>query len=476
MPGISITSIFDNGRRMIRIPKMKNEANYHGREQELDSPLGNYDQPNDYILESPRELCPDSDEEDVERRAIEDDEETKAASAAMKKKKRKALMEFRCRVEDAIMGNYILGKPSRRISRNESLRQKEQLKEITLWGVPLLPSKGHQGTDVVLLKFLKARDYKTSDAFEMLKRTLKWRKEFRTDEILEEDLGVSGLEDVVCVNSRDKDGHPLCYTSYGPFKDKDLYKKTFGSEARRQQFLRWRVQFIEKGIKKLNFKRGVDRMVQIRDLKDSPGPDFKELRSLSSKTLLLLQDNYPELIQKNIVINAPLWYYVSHVLRSRFLSNRTKKTFIFSRPQKVTKTLLKFIEPEELPVQYGGLKREQDDEFTPEDKVSELIVKANTINYIEIQAVKGGLTMVWDLTVVGWDVLYKEEFLPDDEGSYNILIQDKKRLQGESVRNSFYFSEPGKIFVTFENWNFKNRRVLYRYKAKPTIPIYRTNR
>lgn len=24
--------------------------------------------------------------------------------------------------------------------------------------------------------------------------------------------------------------------------------------------------------------------------------------------------------------------------------------------------------------------------------------------------------MVWDLTVVGCDVLYKEEFIPDDEG------------------------------------------------------------
>lgn len=48
----------------------------------------------------------------------------------------------------------------------------------------------------------------------------------------------------------------------------------------------------------------------------------------------------------------------------------------------------RFIEPEELPVQYGGLKREQDDEFTPEDKVSELIVKANTINYIEVPVVE----------------------------------------------------------------------------------------
>ncbi|XP_062024154.1 patellin-4-like [Rosa rugosa] len=451
-----------------------NEPDYHGRDQELDSALGYYI--NDMLMESPRELCPDSDQEGDEPTAQED-EETKAAFVEMKKKKKKkALMEFRCRVEDAIVGNYLLGKPSRKLCRDESLRQKEQLKEITLWGVPLLPSKGHKGTDAVLLKFLRARDFKTTDAFEMLRRTLKWRKEYRADEILEEELGGPDLDNVVCIKSRDKEGHPLCYTVYGPFKDRELYNKTFGSEAKRQQFLRWRIQFIEKGIKKLNFKRGVDSMVQITDLKNSPGPDFKELRSLSSKTLLLLQENYPELIQKNIVINAPLWYYVLHVLRSRFLSHRTKKKFVFARPQKVTKTLLKFIEPEELPVQYGGLKREQDEDFTPEDKVSQIIVKGNTTNYIKIPVAEGGLTMVWDLTVVGWDVLYKEEFVPDDEGSYKILLQDKKRLQGEGVRNSFYLSEPGKIVIALENWNFKNRRVLYRYKAKPTIPIYLTNR
>ena len=79
--------------------------------------------------------------------------------------------------------------------------------------------------------------------------------------------------------------------------------------------------------------------------------------------------------------------------------------------------------------------------------------------------------MVWDLSVVGWDVSYKEEFVPDDEGSYKILLQNQKRM-GESVRNSFYISEPGKILITIHNGTFKKKRVLYRSKAKPTVPMY----
>lgn len=73
--------------------------------------------------------------------------------------------------------------------------------------------------------------------------------------------------------------------------------------------------------------------------------------------------------------------------------------------------------------------------------------------------------------MAGSDVSYKEEFIPDDEGSYKIQLLKQKKL-GESVRNSFYISEPGKIVITFYNASFKKKRVHYRSKAKPTVPMY----
>ena len=79
--------------------------------------------------------------------------------------------------------------------------------------------------------------------------------------------------------------------------------------------------------------------------------------------------------------------------------------------------------------------------------------------------------MVWDIAVVGWDVHYQEEFIPDDEGSYNVLIQKEKRLD-ENVRNSFYIREPGKIVLTVTNRTFKKKKILYRSKSKPTVPLY----
>lgn len=47
------------------------------------------------------------------------------------------------------------------------------------------------------------------------------------------------------------------------------------------------------------------------------------------------------------------------------------------------KTLIRYIAPENLPVQYGGLKRENDNDFSVFDKASELKLKGNSTVYIE---------------------------------------------------------------------------------------------
>ncbi|KGN57904.1 patellin-6 [Cucumis sativus] len=384
-----------------------------------------------------------------------------------KKRKKRALLEFRCRVEDAIIGNYLVGKPKKKENSN---------KEIGLWGVPLLPSKGHEGTDVLLQKFLKAKHYKVHEAFEMLRKTLKWRKEYKADGILEEKLGGDDhhLYNMVgFLEGKDREGHPIWFHANGVFKDREMYERIFGSDEKCEELLRWMVQNMEKGIKQLRFEKGgVDSIVQITDLKNSPGPAMKEFRSVSKKALLLLQDHYPELVYKNIVINAPFWYYARHILRSKIINHKTKAKFVFASPSKVTKTLLKFIAPEQLPVRYGGLKRDEDDDFSPADNASELSIRGNFAATIEFPVTEVGVTMVWDVTVVGWDVVYKEEFVPEDEGSYRIQLQNQKKA-GESLRNCFYISEPGKIVITIENPTFNHKKtVYYRSKAKPTVPMY----
>lgn len=177
--------------------------------------------------------------------------------------------------------------------------------EIFIWGIPLL---GDEKSDVILLKFLRARDFKVKDAFAMIKNTVCWRKEFGIEALLEEDLG-SDLDKVVFMRGSDKKGHPVCYNVFGEFRDKELYQNTFSDEDKRKKFLKWRIQFLEKSIRKLNFSpTGVCTIVQVNDLKNSPGLAKRELRLATSQALQLLQDNYPEFVAKQV----PCFY--SHCL------------------------------------------------------------------------------------------------------------------------------------------------------------------
>ncbi|XP_043692953.1 patellin-4-like [Telopea speciosissima] len=350
----------------------------------------------------------------------------------------------------------------------------ENLLDISLWGVPLLPSEGHDGTDIILLKFLKAKDFKVSEAFEMLRKTLIWRKEFKTDGILEEKFD-SQFEDsrLSYFCGTDRDGRPLLYNYVGVYKDRDLYKKTFGTEAKHETYVRWRIQVMERGLQKLSFKPGgADSIISIMDMKDSPGPRaIKELRFLGNKVIWMMNDFYPETIRRFIFLNVPLWFYAYHTITCKILDLRNRKKFIFVRPTSVAKTLTKSTAPEQLPVQYGGLRRENDDEFSPENKVLEMTVGAGAIESIQIPVHEPGVTVVWDVTVVGGDVVYREEFIPEDECSYTILIQKDKKME-TCIRNSFYINEPGLILLTIDNGGFKKKKVFYRLKSKPTVPMH----
>lgn len=80
---------------------------------------------------------------------------------------------------------------------------------------------------------------------------------------------------------------------------------------------------------------------------------------------------------------------------------------------------------------------------------------------------QAGVTAFWSMTVVGFEVSYKEEFIPNDDCSYQILIQKEMRM-GKSITSSFYVREPGKIVVSIKNGTPKNKLALCRHWIQST--------
>ncbi|XWS60013.1 hypothetical protein CRYUN_Cryun08bG0171900 [Craigia yunnanensis] len=335
--------------------------------------------------------------------------------------------------------------------------------ECTVWGMPLLG--GDEKADVILLKFLRARDFRVSDSFHMLEKCLAWRKEFKADNVAEEDLGFKELEGgVAYMHGYDREGHPVCYNAYGVFKDKDMYERIFGDEEKLKKFLRWRVQVLERGINLLHFKPGgINSIIQVTDLKDMPK---RELRVASNQILSLFQDNYPEMVARKIFINVPWYFSVLYSMFCPFLTQRTKSKFVISREGYAAETLYKFITPEDVPVQYGGLSRPNDLQNGPPKPASEFTVKGGEKVNIQIEGIEEGATITWDLVVGGWDLEYSAEFVPNVEGSYTIAVEKPRKLSPseDAIHNSFTSRENGKMVLSVDNTASRRKKVAaYRY-------------
>ena len=69
--------------------------------------------------------------------------------------------------------------------------------------------------------------------------------------------------------------------------------------------------------------------------------------------------------------------------------------------------------------------------------------------------------------VVGWEVVYGEEFVPNENG-YTMTIRKSKKVpvEEEPVRNSFKASEAGKVVLTIDNTSRKRKLVAFRHTIK----------
>ncbi|CAM6018254.1 unnamed protein product [Sphagnum balticum] len=344
----------------------------------------------------------------------------------------------------------------------------ENPEDVCLWGVPLLDTKGDERTNVILLKFLRAKDFKVDEACTMLVNTVKWRQSFLATTIREKKLQ-SNLNECFYMQGKDRDGHPVCYNVWGAFHDNpDLFEKMLGNDSKmKNNFLRWRVQLLEKGIKELEFTPGGTRAIlQVNDLKNIPLLK-KEMRDAVRYVIDLLKDNYPELMVKNVFLNPPWYFSALYNLINPFITPRMKSKIFLARPGQIFNS----IAPEDVPVQYGGFARSNDAEFTgAESSVKELTINAGEKKPIEIALEQAGSTAVWDLSVIGWDVSYGAEFSPTATESQHTILEKTKKIFSveQTIRGTFNCQEPGKLLLNINNncVSKKEKHVLYRFKVK----------
>ncbi|KAL0437907.1 UNVERIFIED_CONTAM: Patellin-3 [Sesamum latifolium] len=123
---------------------------------------------------------------------------------------RKAFKEFILLLQEALENHEFSA--TRSIPK---LTVESSPEKVSIWGVPLLED---DRTDAILLKFLKAKNFNVGESFTMLKNTIRWRREFDVDGLMEQTGQGDDLKKVVYVHGHDREGIRCATTCMGSFR------------------------------------------------------------------------------------------------------------------------------------------------------------------------------------------------------------------------------------------------------------------
>ncbi|CAI8619289.1 unnamed protein product [Vicia faba] len=196
--------------------------------------------------------------------------------------------------------------------------------------------------DLMIRRFLRARDLDVEKASAMFLKYLKWRHSFVSNgSISLSQVPNEIADDKIFVQGHDKIGRPI-FVVFGA--------RHFQKKDGLDEFKRFVVYIFGKLCARM--APGQEKFVGIVELKGW-GYSNSDVRAYIS-ALSILQDYYPERLGKLFILHAPyifmkVWQIVYH-----FIDNKTRKKIVFVENKKIKSTLVEEIDENQLPEIYGG--------------------------------------------------------------------------------------------------------------------------
>lgn len=215
--------------------------------------------------------------------------------------------------------------------------------------------------DRYLLRFCRARKFDFPKVKLMFENFLKWRRDNSVDEVAKFDISpMYAAFDILPHNyyCLDREGRPVYMERYKDFDLKDLKEKV-GEDFVIKYYIYGYERLVNLTFPFLSKKSGkhIEQSVTILDL---DGLNFtkifskrNEIQAFLKLSSSIAQDNYPEMMGRLFIINAPFVFGMLWSLVKGFLDERTqKKISVLSSSYK--SELTKVISEEELPDWLGG--------------------------------------------------------------------------------------------------------------------------
>ncbi|XP_041350512.1 retinal-binding protein-like [Gigantopelta aegis] len=210
--------------------------------------------------------------------------------------------------------------------------------------------------DYYLTKWLKARQFDVSKAEQMFRASMEFREKMNVDKLLEEYEPPEVLQKYMTGGTcgHDKDGSPVRIELYGHLDMKGLMYSAKTVDLEKTKLLQcerhvrdWKQQSQKLG-------RRVDGLTVIFDMEGvSSRVLWRPGIQMYLHLVTVLEDNYPEMMKKLFVVNAPRIFPVLYKI-CRPLISEDMKNKIHVLGGNFTETLLKYVDENNLPAYLGG--------------------------------------------------------------------------------------------------------------------------
>uniref|UniRef100_A0A2K2B811 CRAL-TRIO domain-containing protein n=1 Tax=Populus trichocarpa TaxID=3694 RepID=A0A2K2B811_POPTR len=181
--------------------------------------------------------------------------------------------------------------------------------------------------DLMIRRFLRARELDIEKASTLFQKYLSWRRSFIPNGfIAPSEIPNELAQNKFFMQGADKQNRPVVVVFGARHKP---YKGSFEE-----------------------FKPGEEKFVSIADLKGW-GYSNSDIRGYLA-ALSILQDCYPERLGKLFIVHVPYIFMTAWKVVSPFIDRKTKNKIIFVENKKLKSTLLEDIDESQLPDVYGG--------------------------------------------------------------------------------------------------------------------------
>ncbi|KAL8467874.1 hypothetical protein ACS0TY_031208 [Phlomoides rotata] len=194
--------------------------------------------------------------------------------------------------------------------------------------------------DLMVRRFLRARDLDIEKASDMFLKYLKWRREFVPNGFISPaEISNDLAHDKLFMQGCDKTGRPIVVVFAARHKPTTI-----------EEFKRYVAFTLDKICERM--PSGHEKFTSIADV-EGWGYTNSDIRGYLA-ALSILQDCYPERLGKLFMVNVPYVFMTAWKMVYPFIDKNTKKKIVFVEKSKVEATLLQDIDQSQLPTTYGG--------------------------------------------------------------------------------------------------------------------------